>query len=507
MPVRDRVALFLFLAFAALVRVSVAGGDLWLDEIWSLSFARGVTWPWEIVTGIHHDNNHPLNTFAMFVVVKTAGAHAAPILYRLLSILTGVATIAVLFWTEQRVRTEGGQLRAWTAAILCGCSFLAVVYSSEARGYAPAAFFAVVAFAMVRHRALTSGAERVAFALVFTAGLLSHLTFLFVYAGLAAWTFSRFVGNGRGDWRRWVALHQVPVAIAAGIYLIDARQLVYGGGPPFRVLDVIGRTLALSVGGPDWGLWQFVAIAAAAGAMTHGFWLVIRERNDEGVFFATSLVLAPAAVLFLYQPRFLDVRYFFVLVPFAWLLATRALGRIASYGFGGRAVAAALLATAVAGNIVRLASTLPDGRGRYREAVTTMANLSSARDITVASDHDFSNRLILDYYGEALPPGKKLIYVPSPRAASGGAEWFVTHTFEPPRAFVPPQTQIAAGGTSYVLVRSFVYGGISGWNWHLYRRKDLVPERQERTRRRAPATLIASSVVSPESLGVPRRLP
>ena len=117
---------------------------------------------------------------------KAVGAHAPSIVYRLLPLLAGVAMIPLLYWTESRKDDPRGRISGLFAAALGAGSFFAILYSSEARGYTPAAFFAVLAFAMVRHREMTTGRDRALFAVVCTLGLLSHLTFLFVYAGLAA---------------------------------------------------------------------------------------------------------------------------------------------------------------------------------------------------------------------------------------------------------------------------------------------------------------------------------
>ena len=65
------------LVLSAGLRLLAARGDLWLDELWSLSFARQMTSPLDVWTAIHHDNNHPLNTLYLFVVVHLAGAHAS----------------------------------------------------------------------------------------------------------------------------------------------------------------------------------------------------------------------------------------------------------------------------------------------------------------------------------------------------------------------------------------------------------------------------------------------
>ena len=303
---RDTLVLAALVVLGAAVRVALARGDLWLDELWSLSFARQITWPWEVLTAIHHDNNHPLNTLALYLTVTVAGAHGPSMVYRVLPLLAGLATIPLLYWTESHKQDPVSRISGVIAAGLCASSFLAILYSSEARGYTPAAFFAVLAFAMVRTRELATGRARALFAIVIALGLLSHLTFLFVYAGLAAWTFARLVVHRR-DLRGWIALHQIPLVVIVGVYLVDAGKLVYGGGPAFSVLDVVTRVLSLTAGGPDVGAQRWSAMLRTAAAAAFAIWLLVRARNDEWIFFVTSLLVAPALMFLVYEPRFLDV--------------------------------------------------------------------------------------------------------------------------------------------------------------------------------------------------------
>ena len=468
--VGDRVLLFGFFALAAAVRAAAARGDLWFDEIWSLSFARELDAPWEVLTRIHHDNNHPLNTLALYVTLKAAGAHAPAIAYRVLSLVTGIAIVPVLCWMEQRPRGRLSGPRLWWVAIASGVSFLAVVYSSEARGYAPAALFAVVAFAIARHDGVEfTRNRRLAFTLACAFGVLSHLTFAFVYAGLAVWTLARAFRSEPHGWRRWIALHMLPVACLAGDYVVDVRKLSYGGGPPFRIAEVVSRTLALAVNGPAAGGLRNVAAGVTAGILLLAIADLYAQRDDEWIFFATALLLAPASVLLLYHARYLDPRYFFVLMPFFWLLAARSLARIWIHGIGGRVTAATLTALYVAGGVAHAAPFLRHGRGDYSAAVETIAGLSALNPITIGSDHDVRNRMVLDYYGEVLPRTCRFIYVPADAWDRRGPEWFVTHQFDDNgESSAPRASSIAVNAIEYRLVRSFPYGGISGWTWHLY---------------------------------------
>ena len=454
---------------AAAARIAAARGDLWFDEIWSLSFARELEAPWEVLTRIHHDNNHPLNTLALYVTLKAVGAHARPIAYRLLSLATGMAIIPCLWWLERRRADRGSLARGWFVAIGSGLSFLALVYSSEARGYAPAALCGVVAFAIVsRDDAALTRNRRLAFALACALGVLSHLTFVFVYAGLAAWTLVRARRAESMAWRDWIAVHMLPAACLVGDYLVDVRKLSYGGGPPFRISEVVRRTLSLAVNGPAAGSLSNLAAAVAAAIVVIGIADLYARKDDEWVFFAVAVVLAPASVLLVYHARYLDPRYFFVLLPFFWLLAARSLARVWLRGFAGRVAAAIFAGLYVAGGVAHAAPFLRYQRGDYAAAVESLAHLSAVTPITIGSDHDVRNRMVLEYYGELLPRACRLTYVPADAWDRRGPEWFVTHRFEDGGPATSPPASIVVNAVEYRLTRSFRYGGISGWAWHLY---------------------------------------
>src|SRR5260370_13764788 len=72
-------------------RLAPLSAELWLDELWSLEFARSAQAPLEIWTGPyhHHDNNHKLNTLALYYVPD--GAPYA--CYRLHSYAAGVLAV------------------------------------------------------------------------------------------------------------------------------------------------------------------------------------------------------------------------------------------------------------------------------------------------------------------------------------------------------------------------------------------------------------------------------
>src|SRR5205814_9466389 len=139
-----------------------------------------------------------------------------------------------------------------------------------------------------------------------------------------------------------------------GYYAIDARKLAYGGGPSFDVFEVVARTLSLAIGGPDAGLLRNAATLIALCLISFGFVALVRRKSDEAAFFAASLVLAPAGILLCYHAHYLDVRYFFVLFPFVWLLCARTLASLSDQGMLRQVAAVTVVIAATAGNVLHL---------------------------------------------------------------------------------------------------------------------------------------------------------
>ena len=58
-----------------MLRVFATGGELWLDEVWSLLKIADLTSPLEILTKVKHDNNHLLNSLWMWVWPPSNSSH------------------------------------------------------------------------------------------------------------------------------------------------------------------------------------------------------------------------------------------------------------------------------------------------------------------------------------------------------------------------------------------------------------------------------------------------
>ena len=219
--------LFCLVLLAALaIRVRAAFNDLWVDEILSLSLAQSVASPLEIITKLHHDNNHPLNTLSMYLM----GLQDQWLVYRLPAVLAGTATVCMagaIGWLR-------GRLEALTTMILTGGSYLLIHYSSEARGYGFVTLFLLTGYyAALRYAGNPTWRWTILFWLSCILGLLSHLAFLHFYLAIFCWTVYRLIkkhGVRKDTLISLASLHWLPVLFLGLFYWVHLRHIVFRGG-------------------------------------------------------------------------------------------------------------------------------------------------------------------------------------------------------------------------------------------------------------------------------------
>jgi hypothetical protein len=457
---RALVACAIAVALGAALRALGLGTDFWLDEVWSWSSARSLHGAAGVFTSIHSSNNNHLNTLWIYAV----GADAPVWLYRLPSFVAGSASVGLGAWLAAR----RGRLESVFAAVLLAACFALVHFSSEARGYASA-----VAFAFAAQLALEATLERRRRALdaVFGAcvvlGFLSHLVFLFYWAGAAAQSFWRLRARPPRELaRRELALHAAPLAVLALLYAVDLRALVVGSGDPFALrvflTELVGRSLGLPV-------LPVLALAYAALALAlvgAGLRLRARGRDDSWIGIAVMIAASIAAFAGL-RPDVIALRYFLVPIAFTMLLCADLVA--AGWRAGGvrRALALCALLVFLAGNALQLRAFAELGRGGYRAALVTMAANSDDDRIRVGSDNDFRNGLVLSFYARELPPGRELVYLPRESWPPEGPEWVIRHFQHRPRDL---SERVTVGDIPYRLFAEYEHAAISGFYWALYRR-------------------------------------
>lgn len=434
-PERASASLLLALALVAALglalRLWLAQGDLWLDEIWTLKLAKDVHGPLD-VWRVAHDNNHPLNTLWMRLVGEAASA----LPYRALSIASG--TLAIVFAGLLGARRDA--FCGIAAAVLVASSTLLSYYSSEARGYAPAVacFFGGW---LALEDAHESGRWRsvVLWWLCAALGLCAHFTFVFGLAALAAGSLGRPLA-------RIVRLHALPFAVALWIYFGFVRGMAYGGGDAWSWGAIWKQAMSWTFGTPE------SLFFAALGSLLLFMALVFEKR---AAFVPALLILVPPlATALLLKPEFVALRYFSVPLAGATLLLARALGRLP------RTAGLLLLGAIAALNLARDVHYARAGRGEFRAALEYMAGATSGPGMSLSSDLSFDTRLTVEYHARGLSKG--IAWFPKPPAA--GVDWMIV------TAELRPQV-LEVGGVRYVQTRVFEADGPSAYTWALYRRQ------------------------------------
>ena len=463
----DRV---FFASAAALVlvgaglRVAMAFESFWLDEAWSYFLALGLESPWQVVTELRHDNNHILNT----LYLRALGPDAAPLAYRALSLATGIAFLPLLAVFARR----WGRSVALLALALVAVSAPLVSASAQARGYAPSLLLGLV---YVMATGARSGGRRGAarLALLWLSGVLgflSHGTFVYPLLAALAWSIAHDLRAGSKPaamLKETAIVHGPAIALAAFLYVVFYSQLSVGGGPDYEREAVVRQALASSMGLPRRGLLTWLASGVALVLVGGALWQLRNAADRIGVFFATVVLLAPALVVGLSDPKVFYARYLLACLPWLYLLV--AISLVASWrpARWTRAAALALGALFLLPSVARNVSILSVGRGDYERALAFMDRRSPSGTIEVGSDHDLRNETVLRFYARRLPAGRRLRYYRAGEWPDRGPEWYLRHSWRAGRD--PEPTVSPAPGLVYERVDIFEHGPGDGFTWSLYR--------------------------------------
>ena len=456
----ERRALVGIVSAAFLLRAWASSDQFWLDEIFTYYLAMQLDSPLDAIFRIQIEH-HTLNTLFMSLI----GDQDNWFWYRLLSVVTGTASVALL----AHIGFHRGVAEGLIAAALAAVSFPLVQYSSEARGYAPAIFFVLLAFVFIQKpwRSRSSGSP-VLFWLSTWLALLAHPSSLYIYLAIAVWSLRRSWESNAGRPSRTAVemmTYHAPIVIPFGaLYWFAIRGAAPIGGNILSLSDVLRDTLCLLVGSPVIGWWQWIGALGACGLLIGGF-TALRKDEDISVFYFCALLLMPAIVLLLANRKHVYLRYFVVCYPFFYLLVADLLARLYRGTQSSRLASITLLALLSMGNVSASLPLLLHGRGHYLEALLYMRNRSSQDEIAIGSDHDFRNRLTLEFYRRYVEGNERIVYVTFDHWPRSGPEWIITHHGDPARQ---PKPSLVVKKASYTLTKSFLSGGLSGFSWHIY---------------------------------------
>jgi hypothetical protein len=462
-------ALLLSLLVGGLLRFYASVGDLWLDEVWSLQTVAARCHSWsDVFTSLHVQNNHYLSTLWFYAM----GTGQWFVLYRLPSIIAGVATVAL----AAHLATRYSKAASLFTAALTATSYLLVHYASEARGYSMLTMLALLCIVLaLSHAKRPTLRTAILLNLTLSLGLLSQLLFA-VFAGLLGLWLAL---GPRAEGAPGKRLSQLAWACACGVlpaitlitlFVVDISKIPPGGTDPSDLLSVIFTSLSLTLGGPHDG-WLSLAFAAVTLTLTLALLIgPLRKRDD----FAT-LTLTLLAGLFVLLPLLsspthtpLAVRYFLVCVPLVLIVLSGLLGELWQACRFKRALAVAALLVYFILNGVHLSWLLRDGHGQYTQAVTYLGSQSShGVALQISGDHDFRLTTMLEFYQTALPANLNVEYRHRNDIPRSGTEWIITHALEPAP---PPAASMTIYGKTYRLQAVFPASPLSGFTWYVYRK-------------------------------------
>ena len=468
------------LVIAAFFRFSCFLGEAWLDEVWTWNLSEKLTWPGGIFYQLREENNHYLNTLVVWLLRDWRWPW-----WRVPPMLCGLGTVAIA-WLLGRSHAILGSRASWIAGGLTAVSYLEVHYSSEARGYAYAAFFAGLAYWRLQSLDIaqsTLGTPRPPrsiptptswfFTVACVGGFLSQPVFLSSFCAMAVWI-------GLRRWRVGCARRVVVDLFAyfgpAGyffvcLYVIDLHHAVNAGGDRLRLPYVIVQTLSLSGGGPfdGWGAWVVATLVVAFFAW--GLRTLARAQDDRWILHLCAVVL-PVVLLLVLRRLEVYPRYFLVAVFFLIQAAAVGLADLLRRGLLPRTLAAAALVAQLWGNGLHVVGLARLGRGSYLPVLEALRALEPSSVIQLQSDSDFRHRLMFKYY---LPKvdltDKQFQYVSQEEVPAAGTNWLLLHSLE---LKWQPRGVVSVRGVAYQLQLLLPYHGLSGWSMALYRRLPIA---------------------------------
>lgn len=466
------VITLLVFCLALALRAGAAGGDFWLDEIWSWMAVRDRAHNiGDVFFGIRHDNNHLTNSLWIYAL----GVDVDWRWYRLPAVVAG--SLAVLI--ARHLLTRAGSCAQWLVTLLCVPSFLLVTYASEARGYgvlmlcALASLWLLEAHARARDETRRRRLALLGFWLATMLGTLAHASFGATLLALALWWALRLVRDERSVGARFghfLWLFGPPMVVAVWLWLVNFLHVEIGGGPVMSAWQAAALACSLAVGGPAEGRWVWPLAGLVLAALATEIVLLARARAQRAWLWLLMLLVPAVPLAAGVHNQYIYPRFFLGGVVFL-LLALASLGA-RGWRAGGamRLVVGGIALLITVGNLDGLSRLLRDGRGQPVAAVSFMAQHSRHGQILIATDHAFRHGMTLDFYRHLLHAGQSMqLLVDTPWPASG-PEWILRQ--EASRHWQPAPALHDAQRHVYQLEAFYPHAGLSGFSLALYHRLD-----------------------------------
>ena len=325
-----------------LIRLPLLEDGLWYDEIAAFWY-YGQFGPGPILGNMFTPANHIAQTLATWGAVSLNGGALDPITLRLPALIMGLASCWPI-WILTR-ESLGGRWPMVGLALVMLCP-IAVLESTEARGYAFMLFFSAGACALMTLY-LRSGRIGLLplYALCCACGIWSHLVTVVVPAGHACLLVAMFCLSASSNRRAILGLLSIALAaVMTATLLAPALPELWEGSSAYRALDADqplllgreGRWVVLGLGGS----WAYLGGLCGLLLVVLG---LTGARGDSALgrgLLVCGLPLVVALALILLLGTWIYARFLILGLPFTLLAITagyRRLGRrapLAAWGLG-----------------------------------------------------------------------------------------------------------------------------------------------------------------------------
>lgn len=456
------------------LRLQGAMGELWFDEIWSLNTAFKLDAWHEAFWKAPKDNNHPLNTWWIFVV----GQGQDPWLYRLLSIVTGTLSIMVAGWLSSRTAQPLRSLRLIAVMAVVAFGYPFVNFGSEARGYAPMMLWALLAYGSLERPDTTARQARWGYGLAGILGVLSHFSILPILLALSMSFAIRQWLNGQTIAEAVQATVRLNGPLLGGL-LVFVLSIGYGIVAHGTLLEFGGSTLTcgdhncfvtaldemtqFTLGGFS-SLETGVYTSLYVTFVIIGAGFLFKVGNPRAVPLGLVLIGVPVVFVILGQPAIPHGRYFFATFIFLPLLMVEILAEAFQRNPTGRILASVGLVAFVAANIGAMKPFLTTGRGTAQQALAYVLEHSKPGPIFIGTDVIFQLKTVLDYHHLQQSPERPITIVKYKSRPTHNPQWLISVTIHTQYL---PQTA-CRGEYLYTLVNGYGHWGMAGSTWGLY---------------------------------------
>lgn len=372
------------------------------DEAYTvMTFGRSLGFA---LTNYHVPNNHIFHTVLVYLSARLLGP--APWAVRLPALVAGLATILGIYFLGRDTysRTTG-----LGAALLLAVSSAHIGHSVKARGYAPLALFAVLAFWLACHACRRRNLLAWLLVALFSGlGMFTIPVMVYPYAVLMAWLLAEGMLGSLGEGYRsrkdfllfWTASGLATVLLVFALYtpalMVTGPQRMVAIGRVAPNLDIgFGEAflanLAQVSGAWAGGLPPYVRVLVVAGLALS--LLLHRRLSRHTVPMQVVALVVVAGFIFVQRPIY-DARIWFSLLPLVALWVSA--GTVGAIELGQRSycpripLAAGFLALGMmlaGAPVVRALETLPENwanKGREEQAVLFLKDVLRENDKIVA---------------------------------------------------------------------------------------------------------------------------